>query len=84
MEKSCRKYVPKAIPRPLFIFVNNPKQRNYARNYFKNQKWDCQNPLKKLTLFFLLNPALFNGQSYQKQGPRTSDSRSSGYETSSQ
>ena len=30
--------------------------------------------LKKLTLFFLSNPAPFNGQSYQKQkGSRTSD-----------
>ena len=29
---------------------------------------------KKLTLFFLLNPVPFNGQSYQKQkGPGTSD-----------
>ena len=39
----------------------------------KIKKWDYQNPLKKLTLFLLLNPAPFNGQSYQKQGPRTSD-----------
>ena len=30
-------------------------------------KGDYQNPLKKLTLFFLLNPAPFNGQSYKKQ-----------------
>ena len=31
-------------------------------------------PLKKLTLFFLSNPVLFNGQSYQKQkGPGTND-----------
>ena len=30
--------------------------------------------LKKLTIFFLLNPFSFNGQSYQKQkGPGTSD-----------
>ena len=30
--------------------------------------------LKKLTLFFLLNPVPFNEQSYQKQkGPETSD-----------
>ena len=30
--------------------------------------------LKKLTLFFLLNPVPFNEQSYQKQkGPGTSD-----------
>ena len=37
-------------------------------------KEDYQKALKKLTLFFLLNPAPFNGQSYQKQqGPQTSD-----------
>ena len=30
--------------------------------------------LKKVTLFFLLNPVPFNGQNYQKQkGPGTSD-----------
>ena len=33
-----------------------------------------QKALKKLTLFFPLNPVPFNGQSYQKQkGPGTSD-----------
>ena len=37
-------------------------------------KEDSQKALEKLTLFFLLNPALFCGQSYQKQkGPGTSD-----------
>ena len=37
-------------------------------------KEDYQKPLKKLTLFFLLNPVSFNGQSYQKQkGPGTSN-----------
>ena len=37
-------------------------------------KEDYQEALKKLTLFFLSNPVLFNGQSYQKQkGPGTSD-----------
>ena len=37
-------------------------------------KEDYQKALKKLTLFFLLNPVPFNGQSYQKQkGPGTSD-----------
>ena len=37
-------------------------------------KEDYQNALKKLTLFFVLNPVPFNGQSYQKQkGPGTSD-----------
>ena len=30
-------------------------------------KGDYQKPLKKLTLFFLLNPVPFNGQSYKKQ-----------------
>ena len=36
-------------------------------------KEDYHKALKKLT-FFLLNPAPFNGQSYQKQkGPGTSD-----------
>ena len=37
-------------------------------------KEDYQKALKKLTLFFLSNPVLFNGQSYQKQKePGTSD-----------
>ena len=37
-------------------------------------KEDYQKALKKLTLFFPLNPVPFNGQSYQKQkGSGTSD-----------
>ena len=37
-------------------------------------KGDYQKPLKKSTLFFLLNPVTFNGQSYKKQkGLGTSD-----------
>ena len=37
-------------------------------------KEDYQKALKKLTLFFLLNPVPFNEQSYQKQkGSGTSD-----------
>ena len=37
-------------------------------------KEDYQKPIKQLTLFFLLNPVSFNGQSYQKQKrPETSD-----------
>ena len=37
-------------------------------------KEDYQKDLKKLTLFFLSNPAPLNGQSYQKQKrPETSD-----------
>ena len=39
-----------------------------------NLKGDYQKPLKKLTLFFLLNPVPFNEQSHQKQkGYGTSD-----------
>ena len=65
----------KLVPDPFFILVNNPKQPLHARNSFKNiLKRDYQNPLKKLTLFFLSNPVPFNEQSYQKQkGPGTSD-----------
>ena len=37
-------------------------------------KEDLQEALKKVTLFFLLNPVPFNRQNYQKQkGPGTSD-----------
>ena len=37
-------------------------------------KEDYEKALKKLILFFHLNPVPFNGQSYQKQkGPGTSD-----------
>ena len=33
-----------------------------------NLKEGCQKALKKLTLFFLLNVALLNGQDYEKRG----------------
>ena len=37
-------------------------------------KEDYEKALKKLTLFFPLNPVPFNGQNYQKQkGPGTSN-----------
>ena len=46
---------------------------------------DYQKPLKKLTLFFILNPVSFNGQSYQKQkGLELVTNPSSGHETSSE
>ena len=47
----------------------------HAKISFKNiLKGDYQKAFKKSTLFFLLNPVPFNGQSYQKQkGPGTSD-----------
>ena len=37
MGNSWWKYAPKAIPRPLFILMNNPKQPLHARNSFKNK-----------------------------------------------
>ena len=62
----------KLVRDPFLILVNNPKQPLHARNSFENK--DYQKPLKKSTLFFLLNPVPFNVQSYQKQkGPGTSD-----------
>ena len=64
----------KLVPDPFLILVKNPKQPLHARNSFKNKIRFNQKPLRKLTLFFLLNPVPFNGQSYQKQkGPGTSD-----------
>ena len=68
MEKSCRKCVTKASPKPLFYFgiaQNNHRMQQillkikyYGRGY--------QKALRKLTLFFLTNPVPFGGQSYQK------------------
>ena len=68
----------KLVPDPFLILVNNTKQPLHARNSFKNKiyilKEDYQKALKKLTLFFLLNPVPFNGQSHQIQkGPETGD-----------
>ena len=35
MEKLCRKYAPKASPRPNLIWVNNPQQPLDAQNSFE-------------------------------------------------
>ena len=52
--------------------------RYFERGSFKN-------PLKNLTLYFLLNPVSFNEQSYQEQkGPGTSDQLLFMLQTSSQ
>ena len=79
MEKSFRKYVPKACQRPLF-YVSKQSETAitcmkffYKKSFSKRLSKDYWKPLKKLTLFFLLNPVSFNEQSYQKQkGPVTS------------
>ena len=58
MEKVCRKYLPKASPRPLFNFVKRPKTANICKKLF--WKWnilkeDDQKTLEKLTWFFPLH-----------------------------
>ena len=45
-------------------------------------KEDYQRALKKLTLFFLLNPVPFNRQNYQNRGLELVTSHYSGYKTS--
>ena len=60
----------KLAPNPFLILLNNPKQPLHARKSFRNKtfwKRIIKKPQKKLTLFFLLNPVPFNGQSYQIQ-----------------
>ena len=62
------------VPDPFLILVN--------KDILKE---DYQNALKKLTLFFLLNPVPFNGKSYQKQKElELMNSWSSVYKTSSE
>ena len=77
MENHAKNVHQKLAPDPFLILLNNPKQPLHARNSFKNNifwKKDYQEALKKLTLFFLLNPVAFNGQSHTKQkGLGTSD-----------
>ena len=75
MEKSCRKYELKASSRPLFWQTT---QNSYCMQEILLKIGYLERRLlktfKKLTLFFLLNLAPFNGQSYEKQkGPGTSD-----------
>ena len=75
------------VPDLFLLLVNNLKQPLYARNYFENKilKVDYQKALKKSILFFLPNPAPFNGQSYQKQrGLELVASHLSGYKTTSE
>ena len=60
MEKSCTKYAPKAIPRPLFL-INNPKQSLHPRNYFKIRYTEkgLSNALKKVNFIFSFEPSPF-------------------------
>ena len=72
MEKSCRKWAPKASPRPLFILVNNPKQSLHARNNI------FERGLSK-TLSLLMDKVI-----KYKRGLELVTSHSLDYETSSQ
>ena len=56
MKKLCRKCAPKASPRPLFNFVNNPKQPLHARNYFEI---GLSKSLKKVNFIFSFKPSPF-------------------------
>ena len=66
----------KLVQDPFLILVYNPKQPLHARNYFKNKIFErgLSRDLKELTLLFLSNPVLFNGQDHEKQkGPGTNE-----------
>ena len=70
MEKWCWKCASKASPRPLFYFGKQPKKAISCKKFFLRIRYferDYQKPVKRLTLFFLLNPLPVNGQSYKKQ-----------------
>ena len=43
-------------------------ERGLSKSLNKNTLFFLLNPLTKIPLFFLLNSAPFNGQSYQKRG----------------
>ena len=74
MEKSCRKFEPKASSRLLLNFQNSHCMQEILLRIRYFEKGLSKSLSKKLTLFFLLNPVLFNEQSYQKEkGSGTSD-----------
>ena len=77
MEYHAENVYQRLAPDPFLILLNNPKLPLNTRNSFNNNifcKRIAKKALKKLTLFFLLNPVPFDGQSYKKQkGPGTSD-----------
>ena len=54
MEKSCRKYAPKASHRPQFLRIRS-SERGLSKTF------------KKSNFIFSFEPSPFNGQSYKKQ-----------------
>ena len=70
MEKSCRKYAPKAGHIPLSNFGKKLKTATVFKKLFykyDSLKKDYQKVLQKLTLCFHSNPLPFNRQDYETQ-----------------
>ena len=88
MEKLCRKCAPKASPRSLFNFANNPRQTLDAGNSFENKKfWKMiiKKPWKSQLYFFFRTESLFMDKVIKnKRALELVTSRSSGYEISSE
>ena len=67
----------KPVPDPLFYFGKQPKNSHCMQEILLKTRYferGLSKTLKKQTLLFLSNAALFNGQSYQKQKePETTD-----------
>ena len=61
MEKSCRKYAPRATARPLFVLLNSPKQPLHARNSFQIRYFErgLSKSLKKVNFIFSFKPSPF-------------------------
>ena len=87
MEKPCRKYAPKASPRPLFYFGKQPKTAIACKKFFQKQdilKGDYQKTFKKLTLFFSRTQSLLvDNVIKNKRDLEQVSSHSSSYKTSS-
>ena len=85
-EKSCKKNVPKASPRP-FFFCKQPKRAIACKKWFKNKifwKGIIKNFLKSLLYFFFWTQSLLMETVIKnKRGLELVTSLSSGYETSS-
>ena len=85
MEKSCRKCALKLDSNPLSILVNDSHWMQKILLKIRYFERGLSKTLKKLTLFFILNPApLMNKITKDKRGLKLVASCSSGYKTSSE
>ena len=77
MEKSDRKYAPKATTRSHFNFSKVTKNSHCMQKILLKIRYferGLSKSLKKVNFIFLYNPVPFNGQSFQKyKGPGTSE-----------